>query len=352
MNLTRQTGKRHAIYRRTLVWLGWWAVAVGSVMLFAAANDRVSSWCTAVGALLCAAGLAVLAVFAIATLYLVEQTLCEMEEQYEADDAALSAGSAEEIVHSRLKRLTVRARDDARKEYSALILEKQAELSSLQSQINPHFLYNTLEAICGKAILEDVPDVASMAEALAGMFRYSISPRGEMASLEDELRNIQNYMLIQQYRFNNRFVLQLHKECSEKCMLRTLPRMTLQPIVENAIYHGLETKMGEGCITIDVEETDRRLLITVHDNGVGMDEKQLARLNRRLRGEDAAGEMETQHGGIALVNVNRRLQLCFGSQYCLHIYSTPGVGTDVEIALPAGEEDEKRNASAGRCGGQ
>ena len=194
--------------------------------------------------------------------------------------------------------------------------------------------------------------MASMAEALAGMFRYSISPRGEMASLEDELRNIQNYMLIQQYRFNNRFVLQLHKECSEKCMLRTLPRVTLQPIVENAIYHGLETKMGEGCITIDVEETDRRLLITVHDNGVGMDEKQLARLNRRLRGEDAAGEMETQHGGIALVNVNRRLQLCFGSQYCLHIYSTPGVGTDVEIALPAGEEDEKGNASAGRCGGQ
>lgn len=229
-------------------------------------------------------------------------------------------------------------RDAIKREYSALILEKQSELSSLQSQINPHFLYNTLEAIRGKAILEDVPDIAEMAEALASLFRYSISRRGDMATLEDELRNLRNYMVVQQYRFHNKFQLRVLADEACGVLLAELPRMTLQPIVENAVYHGLETKIGQGTITIRVEETDQRILVTVSDDGVGIAEDRLARLNARLllhaNAPAPAKEDGASGSGIALLNVNRRLKLCFGEISGLRVYSTPGVGTDVEISIP------------------
>lgn len=228
-------------------------------------------------------------------------------------------------------------RDAIKQEYSALILEKQSELSSLQSQINPHFLYNTLEAIRGKAILEDVPDIANMAEALASLFRYSISRRGDMATLEDELRNLRNYMVVQQYRFNNKFCLRILADEDDALLLAELPRMTLQPVVENAVYHGLETKIGRGTITIRVEETENRILITISDDGVGIAEDKLMRLNAllMLHANAPAPAKDSASGiGIALANVNRRLKLCFGETYGLKVYSTPDVGTDVEVSIP------------------
>ena len=220
------------------------------------------------------------------------------------------------------------------REFTTNILCKQAEMDALQSQINPHFLYNTLDSIRGQALAEDAEDIADMAEALSTFFRYSISSSNNVATLAEELENVQNYFKIQQFRFNNRFHLEVcpfPQELLEQCQL---PKLTLQPILENCILHGMEQIMGQGTITIRVEATDLRTILTVSDNGAGMQEETLLRLQARLRQEDRDAQAGTRGFGIALPNVNRRIQLLFGSEYGLRVMSTLGQGTDVEICLP------------------
>jgi two-component system, sensor histidine kinase YesM len=214
---------------------------------------------------------------------------------------------------------------------------KQAEYLALQNQINPHFLYNTLEAIRGDALASGMVSLAEIAEALATYFRYTISKMNRLATVEEELNNVKNYFRIQRYRYGDRMQMTLSydKENQELLTLR-IPKLTLQPIVENAVIHGLEKKVGQGLIRLTAETTQSRLLLHVSDNGVGMDREALADLTDRLTQTrfdyiDSAAEKE---GGIALVNVNNRLRLLFGEQYGLNIYSEPNVGTDVEITLP------------------
>ena len=126
---------------------------------------------------------------------------------------------------------------------NAEIFNKQTELTALQSQINPHFLYNTLDTIRGQAMCDDNIEVANMIETLASFFRYSISRKGNLVTLRDELNNINNYMRIQQYRFNNRFSLEIVVDEEDmQAYDFYVPRLILQPIVENAIVHGLEEK--------------------------------------------------------------------------------------------------------------
>ena len=122
-----------------------------------------------------------------------------------------------------------------------------------------------------------------------------------------------------------------------------LPKLTMQPILENSIIHGTELKIGTGLLTIHLERTQRRLLIRVSDNGIGMDAETLARLNSRLGrgGLSAVGEEREQRGGVALVNVDDRIRLLFGSEYGLHVFSIQGSGTDVEITLPAITSDRE-----------
>jgi two-component system sensor histidine kinase YesM len=216
--------------------------------------------------------------------------------------------------------------------------KRQAQYIALQNQINPHFLYNTLEGIRGEAIAAGLNTVAKMTEALATFFRYTISNLENLVTLEDELGNIENYFLIQQYRFGERLQMQVvYEEEDYAGLIRCrIPKLTLQPIVENSIVHGVERKMGRGNLRIKLEGTEKRLIITVSDNGVGMGKEVLAELNRQLatkRFQHVNGD-NSQEGGIALVNVNNRIQLLFGEQYGLCVYSTPGVGTDVEITLP------------------
>lgn len=114
-----------------------------------------------------------------------------------------------------------------------------------------------------------------------------------------------------------------------------IPKLTLQPILENSIIHGTELKIGTGNLTIQFEQTDKRLIIRISDDGVGMDEQTLAKLNRQLGGGKALTDsQEEKKGGIALVNVNNRIHLLFGEEYGMHVYSIRGKGTDVEVTLP------------------
>ena len=223
--------------------------------------------------------------------------------------------------------------------------KKQAQYLALQNQINPHFLYNTLEGIRGEALAAGLTNVAEMTEALATFFRYTISNVEHLVTLEDELDNIESYYIIQQYRFGERLSLTVDCGDEDREVLYNyrLPKLTLQPIVENAIFHGIERKVGKGSIRIKVEATEMRLIITVSDDGLGIEPERLRELTEKL-GKPAFDYVKPdgeKKGGIAIVNVNNRIRLLFGEEYGINIFSTVGIGTDVEINLPRITHDVK-----------
>jgi two-component system sensor histidine kinase YesM len=214
---------------------------------------------------------------------------------------------------------------------------RQAQYLALQNQINPHFLYNTLEAIRGEALSEGMENIADITEAMATFFRYTISNMDNLVSLEEELSNAENYFAIQNYRFGDRFSMQVEIEKgSETALDIQIPKLTLQPIIENAIIHGLEHQVSPGKVSVHIGIVEQRLLIEVTDDGVGMSENVLNEINRRLMHPETspAGEEKNRTGGIALVNVDNRIKLIFGEQYGLRVSSIKGYGTRVEIKLP------------------
>lgn len=222
---------------------------------------------------------------------------------------------------------------------------KHAELLALQNQINPHFLYNTLEAIRGDALCEGVDSIADTTEALSTFFRYTITNTGNLVSVEDELENVENYFKIQQYRFGDKLNMKVNFPDDYSRILECkLPKLTLQPVVENAIFHGLEAKAEGGVITISMEMTEKKLLINIHDDGIGINEEELIKINQRL--ETVSGplkEEKRKRGGIALPNVSRRIKLLFGEKYGIHIYSIPNLGTEVRITVPIIANREYKN---------
>jgi two-component system, sensor histidine kinase YesM len=219
--------------------------------------------------------------------------------------------------------------------------KKQAQYLALQNQINPHFLYNTLESIRSEALCAGVDGVASMTEALATFFRYTISNIDQLVTLEDELANIENYYIIQKYRFGDKLNLSIEYGEELTILDLRLPKLILQPIVENAIYHGIEEKMGQGFLRIRIYCTKERLIIRVSDDGVGIDQEKLNTLNNKLLTnslEDITDSDRERRGGIAILNVNNRIKLLFGEEYGIYIQSKKHVGSDVEITLPVIKE--------------
>ena len=214
---------------------------------------------------------------------------------------------------------------------------RQAQYLALQNQINPHFLYNTLEAIRGDALSLGMRDIAAITEALATFFRYTISNMDNLVLLEEELANAENYFAIQNYRFGDRISMRIEYEAgSEAASAFQIPKLTLQPIIENAIIHGLEYQVGAGCVTVRIATDGARLQIEVADDGVGMAGDVLDDINRRLAFPEAisSSEEKSRSGRIALVNVNNRIKLLFGEPYGLRVASVVGIGTRVEIQLP------------------
>lgn len=232
-----------------------------------------------------------------------------------------------------------------KKEIAEYRMNYEEEIKHLQNQINPHFLYNTLDSIRGQALAVGEEKLADMVEALSAFFRYSISRKGDIVSLEDEIRNVKTYVQIQQFRFEDRFELEFEWDASKDVMECLIPKMTLQPIVENAIFHGVELSMSPGKVIIRITETEERLLIYVIDNGVGMSKEKVRKLNESLNTWSAGvnNSMRIKQGegnGMALRNVNERIHIYYGNLYGLSIYSTENIGTQVEIRLPAIKDEE------------
>lgn len=219
------------------------------------------------------------------------------------------------------------------------ILEKSLEQSkylALQNQINPHFLYNTLDAIRGDALVAGLENISDTIEALSTYFAYSISNLEQYATVMEELLNVQDYITVQKYRFGDALKFQIqYEEEPEFFKSVYMPRFVLQPIVENAIYHGLEVRNKRGSIKIRLERTKTRLNIDIIDDGVGMSYETLENLNRKLVQADAGlSNAGKKKKGIALVNVNSRIKLLFGEEYGMYVYSTEGLGTDVRLSIP------------------
>lgn len=231
-----------------------------------------------------------------------------------------------------------RYEDAYEKQYTAQLLQKQAELDSLQSQINPHFLYNTLESIRGQALEDGSSQTAEMIEVLSRLFRYTISQRGDLFTLDQELKSVDNYLRIQQYRFNNRFeVVKAYNEGDYKLLAHKIPKLSLQPIIENALYHGLENFTKPGAIEIGITSTQSRLIVSITDNGVGIAPEALHAMNEKLQTYTYKAETRKagkEHSGIAIANVNARIKLLYGQEYGLTVFSTLGVGTRVELTMP------------------
>lgn len=206
---------------------------------------------------------------------------------------------------------------------NSTIKEREAELLLLQSQINPHFLYNTLDALYFMAVLEDADDIADMVKSLSDTFKLSLNKGDKLISVGDDIEKIKAYMKIQNLRYRNRFDVQI--EVDEDILDEKILTFILQPVVENAVYHGLEPKVGNGSISIvgyrDVDD-DSKLHFIIHDNGVGID------------------DMEKLKKGYGVKNINERIALFYGEEYQVAFESKPDEGTTVFYDLPVVKEEE------------
>ena len=339
-------GKLYSISRSNKT--GWTVVGCMSVSELLRKSNQAQSIYVLISALLMIVALLFSRFLAKSLTYPLQRLRDSMSRVQEGhfDGADVEIDSENEIgsLTKSFNVMTHRIQDLMEQNVKEQEAKRKSELKALQSQINPHFLYNTLESIRGEAIIAGLDSVADMTEALARFFRYTITKVENLVSVEEELDNCETYFGIQKYRFGDRLQLHIDYDIAEyeKIMNCRIPKLTLQPILENSIIHGVELKVGGGNLYIRFQCTKDRLLIRISDDGVGMDEMTLAKLNQKLgKSTKAIHDNEEKQGGIALVNVNNRIHLIFGDEYGMHVYSVPGEGTDVEITIPILTDDRQ-----------
>lgn len=201
---------------------------------------------------------------------------------------------------------------------------RSAELALLQAQINPHFLYNTLDTIIWLIETEKYEQAVDMVTSLSGYFRSSLSKGRDIITLREEEQHVRSYLEIQHVRYKD--ILEYQIEIEPELAMYEIPKLTLQPLVENALYHGIKLKRGLGTISVKGYEQGEDIWLVVSDNGAGMDEERLGEIRRAIRKE--------QRVGFGLSTVHERLQLWFGPEYGLSIESVLGEGTTVRAKIP------------------
>ncbi|MDY3959045.1 MAG: sensor histidine kinase [Romboutsia timonensis] len=212
------------------------------------------------------------------------------------------------------------------KNYIAEVKQKQAEINALQSQIKPHFLYNTLEVIRMSALSSKNKEVAQMIYNLASMFRYSTYNNGSLVSIRDEIKHSKMYLSLCSTRYKGMLDYSIHVD--DKYLDYLVPKFTIQPILENAINHGLRKGFYDNYIKVTIKEIDEGIEISIKDNGNGMSEEAISKIKDEL-------EKNIQKpNSIGLMNINNRLKLNFGEQYGIYINSRMNEGTTVSIKIP------------------
>jgi two-component system sensor histidine kinase YesM len=217
---------------------------------------------------------------------------------------------------------------------------KKAELRTLQAQINPHFLYNTLDTIVWMAEANKTEQVIDIVRALSSFFRIALSKGRDWISLRQEIEHVRSYLTIQKMRYRD--ILDYRIEVEEALLDSTILKLTLQPLVENALYHGIKTKRNGGMIIVQAKQTNENmLLLEVRDDGVGFTPYKLAQIQASLA-EDI-GEISMKEGGFGLENVNKRIRLYYGKTYGVSIQSQYRGGTQVTITIPLQRDPDRED---------
>lgn len=227
-------------------------------------------------------------------------------------------------------------KDLIEKVYKSQLREKEAQLKYLQSQINPHFLYNTLDSMRWMAVKQKQYELAEQIEALSNLFKHALNDGKEFTTVEKEVKHLNDYMTIQKNRFGDRLkiIISVEPEVREETVLNLI----LQPLVENAIVHGIENKLGEGRIRVAIGKKDGNLIYTVEDNGLGTDADTI---RRRINNRSDA------HNALALDNINQRVKCTYGQEYGIEFESEIGKGTKVTVRMPAGRGGENEIINCG-----
>ncbi|MCE5342145.1 MAG: histidine kinase [Eubacteriales bacterium] len=221
--------------------------------------------------------------------------------------------------------------------YQAVLETNRLEILAYRSQINPHFLYNTLDCISGMAFRYNAPEIAQISQALSGMFRYAIRGK-DFVTVEEELMHMQEYSTIIGHRFMGRITIQIN--ATQEARTLRIPRLILQPIVENAVFHGLEKQIGPGGIQVDVYAQDGFLHMRVTDNGLGMSQESVDSIANIMANTDQySHDGEADKGGIGLWNIAHRLRIFYNEKSVLRVESREGEGTTVEIILPLEQKE-------------
>lgn len=213
--------------------------------------------------------------------------------------------------------------------------KRTAEMKSLQEQIKPHFLYNTLDTISWMARDYDAEDIVRLVDALTNMFRIGLSHGKDIITVKEEITHVSNYLYIQKIRYKDKLNYVIHVD--ESLYAVEEPKLILQPLVENAIYHGVKAKRGGGTITITGVPEGENLVFTVQDDGAGMLQEKVEELNRRMSERSVLDEKKS----FGLFYIRERIQLCYGKGYGVHVESTLGEGTRVTITLPLYQKPKK-----------
>ena len=218
-------------------------------------------------------------------------------------------------------------------DYQDKLIALDAQMKSLEARINSHFLFNTLESINSMAELCDNEEIAIMSQALGNMFRYTIKTPSELVTVEDELTHVHDYVSIQQIRFSQKF--RLEEEIDSSIRKDIVLKLILQPLVENALFHGLSYCTTGDTIRITGRKKDDLLILVVEDNGQGMQPSQLLELQEKLRQKPSFTELgRRSRQSIGLKNIQSRIELYYGHGYGLFVDSTEGKGTSIEIRIP------------------
>ena len=224
-------------------------------------------------------------------------------------------------------------------QYQAKLEKRNAQLRALQAQINPHFMYNTLQVIGGMALEKDAPEVYSVTLALSDILRYSLNFSKEMVCLEEEVEYLKSYVMIQNERFGGKVQLKLELEPdTRKCLI---PKLILQPLAENSFEHGLLNKAGDWLLTVESHITpEGDLLICIKDNGIGFDSERLAQIREKIELDTVKALNSGSHIGLA--NVHARIKLRSAKEgHGVSIDSSPETGTTVSVRMPALYEEGK-----------
>ncbi|WP_082234937.1 sensor histidine kinase [Halobacillus massiliensis] len=227
-------------------------------------------------------------------------------------------------LHNNFRLMINRINELIKENYTKQLMIKETEYKALQAQINPHFLYNTLDSINWMAKVNKQEKISVMAAALGSMMRNIISKKTPMITIKEELEIVRNYITIQKYRYDQRLDFTL--EVSEEVEDGHIPKLSIQPIVENAIQHGLEEMVSSCRIVVTIKEVDDDLEISVTDNGPGIEEDKLEAIYQGL--------IKSRSSGIGINNINERIKMMYGEAYGITINSEPGTGTEVIIRVP------------------